>query len=402
MKVASERQAHCPKWPPPGSITAVKRLGPVLFAVLVAGLVGSACDLTPPAASVNGSTITTGALDTQLQALDSGQAGQCLLEAQTGGAIQTRGSGGSGTYDMGFADAILQNAVTNKLAAQLAASKGLTITPADLSTATTDFSALLGGEIGAATQQSQQSGAPSYCVSSQGQALTASQVLGAIPPSQRASLVRNNAVDNRLLSDGANIAAAQIKAFYQSHPAQFTTTCVSLILASTQADATTYLAEINAGAPFASVAKAHSLDTSSAAAGGALGCSFALSTVEQALGVTTITPGKPFGPIRSGSNGGYAIYEATSEALLPLSRASADIHQELLQSRSNGNRVSSEIVAYAHRSKVSIDPQYGTWKVHVLIPPKAPPASTLLASAFGTPQRTSQPTTSTPTTSPGG
>ncbi len=360
----------------------MKRLLSLAAVVLVAGVAATGCNVTPRAAGVNGSTISTAALNHQLQALDSTQAGQCLLEAQTGQTIQTTGTGGIGTYDMGFADAILQNEVSNTLAAQLASSKGLTITTADLATAQTDFEALLGGEIAQAAQAASQSQTASYCVSSAGQALTASAVLGAIPADLRQRYIRNNAVDQQLLADGAGITPAQILAYYQANQNLYTTACVSVIVTDTAAHANQYLAQIKAGTPFASVAKASSLDAQSAAAGGSLGCAFTVAQVEQALSITSV-PAGIIGPIQDPTTGAYELYQVTSQTVVPLTQAVGDITRRLQQSTVNGNRVSKEILAFARRSDVYVNPQYGTWKLHSIIPPVPPAASLLLAAASG-------------------
>jgi parvulin-like peptidyl-prolyl isomerase len=350
---------------------------------VIAGALATACTVTPRAASVNGSTISTSSLDTQLQVLDGTQAGQCLLEAETGQLIQTQGAGGSGTFDMGFADSILQNSVTNMLADQLATAKGLTVTTAALATATTDFHALLNGEINAAAQQALQTQAASYCVSSTGQALTASAVLAAVPADISAELVHNYAVDTELLADGANITNAQIVAYYRANQALFTTDCVSAIVASTQANAAALLNQIKAGASFASVAKANSLDAQSAAAGGSLGCTFTKSQVEQALSIPSYTVGSPIGPIQDSTTGAWELYMVSSQSVAPLSSAVPDIRRQLLQSPANGNRVAKEIVAFAHRSNIYVDPQYGTWTGHTLAPPPPPPVNLLQAAAGG-------------------
>jgi hypothetical protein len=354
----------------------------VVLVVLVAGALATACTVTPQAASVNGTTISTSSFNSQLAALDGSQAGQCLLEAETGQAVQTQGTGSGGTYDMAFADSILQNSVSNALAAQLAASKGLAITVTTLATATNNFTALLSGEISRAVQQ-QATGAPAYCQSSTGAALTAPTVLNALPASFRAQLIRNDAVAQQLLADGAHITNAQILAYYRANQPLFTNVCVSVIVASSQADATKYLGEINGGASFASVAKASSLDTTSAAAGGSLGCAYTASEVEQALNITQYTVGKPFGPIQDSTTGGYELYEIASQTVTPLSASVSVIRQELLQSTTNANRVSKEIVAFAGHSNVYVNPQYGSWNARAIVAPPAPPLSTLLAAASG-------------------
>ncbi len=158
------------------------------------------------------------------------------------------------------------------------------------------------------------------------------------------------------------------------------------IATDTQAHANQLVAQLKAGETFPSVAKANSLDTQTAANGGALGCNYTLSEVEQQLGVTSATPGTPLAPIQDPSSGQWLIYEVTSQTVVPLSQASTVAKKELLQSTANVKRVSNEIVRFARASDVSVDPQYGTWLGLRVVPPVSPPSQFLLgASADQTP-----------------
>ena len=363
----------------------MKRLLATVSLALVAGVLATACNALPTAATVNGTTVSVASLNTQLQAFDTTQAGQCLLEAETGQTVQTQGAGGAGTFNMAFADSILQNRIGDALAAQLAASKGLTVTASDLANAGNTFEATLDGEISATANQAAQSGTASYCVSAAGQALTGAQVVSGLPTAVRDQLIANNAVDQQLLADGAVITSGQMQAYYAANKALFTADCVSVIVTDTQAHAQEYLAQIKGGASFATVAKASSLDTQTAPSGGALGCSNTESQVEQALGLTSVAVGAPIGPLQDPSTGAWELFEVTSQTVEPLSAAAGVIHQELLQSTANGNRVAKEIVVFARRSTVSVDPRYGTWQGHVVVAPVAPPERFLLAAAVGHP-----------------
>ncbi len=73
----------------------------------------------------------------------------------------------------------------------------------------------------------------------------------------------------------------------------------------------------------------------------------------------------------------------TSQTLASLAQSEGVARQELLQSQSNVNRVSKEIVAFARRSDVSVDPQYGTWKDQAVVAPVGPPSQYLLAAVSG-------------------
>jgi hypothetical protein len=376
------------RWPRAGSIAAVKRLLTLSVIVLAAGLLTTACNVTPPAATINGATISVSALNDQLRSFNSTQVGHCLLTAETGqtSQFQTQGAGGPGTYDMAFTDSILENSVGNELAFQLAASKGLSVSASDLKTAQQNFVATLNGEISAAAQQASQSGTGSYCVAASGQPLTGDQVMAALPATIRNALIANYAVDEKLLADGVDISDAAISSYYAANQGLFTADCVSRIVTETQDHANQYVGQINAGAAFSDVAKAHSIDTQTASNGGALGCSFTQSQVEQALQVRSPAVGTPIGPIADTSGGAWEIYEITSQQVASLSDARSGVIQQLLQTAANGNRIATEIQTYARHSHVSIDPQYGTWKGQGVVAPVAPPAQYLLAAASGQPQ----------------
>ena len=146
----------------------------VVLAVVATGALASACDITPPAASANGTTISTGTLNSQLRALQTTAAGGCLLQLENAQLAETsgQGPGGSGTYSMTYANAILNNQVGDLLAEQYAASKGITISPADLVVARSDFASTLDGEISAAVQQASEEQTVSFCEDATGAAIS--------------------------------------------------------------------------------------------------------------------------------------------------------------------------------------------------------------------------------------
>ncbi|MGD0313627.1 MAG: peptidylprolyl isomerase [Acidimicrobiales bacterium] len=357
----------------------------VALVVVATGSLASACDITPPAASSNGTTISTASLNSQLHTLETTAAGGCLLQLENSQLADTsgQGDGGPGTYTMTFANAVLDNQVEDLLAEQFAASKGITITAADLNTATSDFVSTLQGEISSAVQQSESDGTISFCQDASGASITGTALLAGLPSDIRAAQIRNQAVDEKLLAHGANLSAAAVAAYYDANKSLFTQACVSVIATDTEAHADQLVAEINAGQSFAAVAKASSLDTQTAANGGALGCDYTVSQVEQALQVQSITPGQPIAPVQDSSTGQWVIYEVTSQTVEPLSAAASVARRELLQSTDNVNRVSREIVAFARTSDVSVDPQYGTWKRLAIVPPVAPPSQFLLSAVSG-------------------
>ena len=208
--------------------------------------------------------------------------------------------------------------------------------------------------------------------------------MDALPAQVAAAQVRNQAVDEKLLARGADLSSQAVAKYYNANQSLFTEACVSLIVTDTQAHADQLVAQINGGASFASVAKANSLDTQTQASGGALGCSYTLSQVEQNLQVQTVTVGQPLTPLQDSSTGQWLIYEVTSQQVEPLALATSVVRRELLQTTANVDRVSKEIVAFAGTVDVTVNPQYGTWKKLAVVPPVGPPERFLLAGVSGT------------------
>lgn len=359
----------------------------VALVVLCAGLAVSACDVTPPAASANGETISTATLNGQLRTLETTVAGGCLLQLENAALSPTsvQGTGGSGTYTMAFTNSVLDSQVGDLLADQYATSLGVTVSDADLTTARSDFEATLDGEISQQVQSAQSEGIASFCQDASGADITGKALLAGLPAGLADAQVHNQAVDEKLLARGADLSSAAVLRYYAANTAQFTTVCVSIIATDTQAHADQIVAQLDGGASFAAVAKSSSLDSQTAPAGGALGCDYTQAQVEQALQQQTVTPGQPIPPIQNSSTGQWLIYEVTSAQLEPLTAVASVVRRELLQSTANVNRVSKEIVAFARHSDVSVDPEYGTWQGLTIIPPVAPPSQYLLAAVSGTP-----------------
>ena len=293
------------------------------------------------------------------------------------------------TYTMAFVNAVLDDQVGDLLAEQYGASKGITVSSSDLTSAQTDLQSTLDGEISQSVEQAESEGTVSYCQDATGAPITGATLLSALPAGVRSAQVRSQAVDEKLLALGADLSAAAIFDYYAANTSQFTAACVSRIVTDTQAQANSIVTQLHAGASFAQLAKSNSIDTQTAANGGALGCDYTLAEVEQSLGVQSITAGKPLAPSQDTETGQWEIYEVTSESLEPLSASMSVVRRELLQTTSNVNRVSKEIVAFAHRSNVSIDPQYGTWKGVTIVPPVGPPSQFLLSAVSGSPTSSS-------------
>jgi hypothetical protein len=352
----------------------VKRIPSGLVAVVsvvALGALASACQVTPTAASVNGGTISVSSLNTQLAALSGSTAGQCLLELRGGQA--TGVEPGGATYPTGFAGSVLSSQVGNLVAAQFAAAHGVHLTSAEVSTARSNYTSALDGRITALVQEATAASALSGCQKSDGSAITGAQLLAALPASVRNAEITNQAVDNALLARGADLSAAAVLAFYTANQPLFTIDCVSDIATATQAEADAVIAKLQAGQSFASVATSSSVDAQTAARGGDLGCNFTESRVLSALQLPSVTVGEPVTPIQT-SGGTWVIYEVTSQQVVPVAEAAPVVRDDLLHTTANTQRVTAELLAFAHRSSIEVNPQYGTWTGLTITPPPTPPA----------------------------
>ena len=150
--------------------------------------------------------------------------------------------------------------------------------------------------------------------------------------------------------------------YYAANKSSFTTDCVSRIVTSSQSAAQQIVGELNAGASFATLAKSISIDTQTASNGGSLGCTFTEATVDLDSQQQNISGGQSVGNRYRETE--RWIGSSTKWRVRPWSRSPQLCRlseRELLQSTSNVNRVTAEIIAFAHRSDVSVDPEYGTW-----------------------------------------
>lgn len=359
--------------------------------VIAVGALVSACNVTAPAATANGATISSGTLNSQLHALQTTVDGECLLQLQNADLTpaEAQGAGGPGTYTMAFVNAVLDDQVGDLLAEQYAATRGITVSSSDLSSAKSDLASTLDGEISQSVEQAEQEGRLSDCQDASGAAITGAALLSGLPAPLSDAQIRSQAFDDKLLADGADLSAAAQFEYYTANVSQFTAVCVSRIVTASDTDATSIVTQLNAGASFSQLATSKSIDTQTAADGGALGCDFTLAEVEQSLSLPSVAVGKPTAPMQDTSTGQWEIYEVTSESVEPLSAAASVVRRELLQTTANVNRVSKEIVAFARRSNVSVDPEYGTWKALTIVPPVGPPSQFLLSAVSGYPSTTS-------------
>ncbi|MGD0882955.1 MAG: peptidylprolyl isomerase [Acidimicrobiales bacterium] len=346
-----------------------------VVSIVAMGAVASACNVTPNAASVNGDTVSVSTLNTEMNDLQNSPAGECVL------ALEDVQSGvGSGVYSMTFAGYVLSTLVSYKVSAQYAAVNDIHLSRSDLAEAQNVFTASLSGEISSTVQQASASGGISHCQEADGSAFTGPELLAAMPAALRNSELGNQAVDDELLTRGADLSNAAVLSYYAANQSQFTFDCVSVIATDTEAQANTIVAKLQAGASFSQLATADSVDAQTASSGGQVGCDIPESQVLQSLQLTSVTVGQPVTPIQT-SQGNWVIYEITSRTVQPVTSSATVIRQELLHTTANVQRVSDQLVAFAHHSSITVNPQYGTWTgIKISAPPS--PATRFLQPSY--------------------
>ncbi len=298
---------------------------PLLLLALVA-LVGAGCNVSPYAAVVNGTTISRSSLDTDLAAV---RGDRLLLQAyQSNAKVNVLGTGES-TFDSGFVAAVLERRIEAELVHQAVVSKGIHVTHQELVLATPDAVASAGGQ----------------------------RSFDALPPSYRNELIREEADAVALASRlvGANISQAAIAAYYQAHLAQFTSTCISVLVSPSQAAAAALRAKIVAGAPFASVAQASSIDPTTAARGGDAGCVQAGQLTPAFQFIATLPTGQVSPPVQT--QPGLILVEVTSRPQQPLAQATPTVVRALLGNAQTA--LTSYYQSALGQDHVVVDPRYG-------------------------------------------
>ena len=334
--------------------TVTKRLAPAaaLAAVALAASLLSGCNASasPYAARVGSATISRGTLDAMLSGIQASRGYRCLF---TGGTKLT--GVGTDTWSATYARFVLTNLIQAEIAEQAAAARHLS-EPAWLE--------------GAATVQLQQSIAQGLTQAPS--CGTAQAVWAGLDAAYKANLVRYQVAEDVLAgsAEKASLSPAGLAKFAAAHPSLSEQVCLSVIEVRSKAEAASLRTAI-AGrkASFASEAKKHSIDSTSAGAGGAIGCLTTsqlvspLGPVVGALSPGTVSSPEPF-------RNTYLLLLVTSSSRLSDTALVSAIFVAAHQQYAN-------IVAEAAKTyQIVVDPQYGTWspKSGQVAAPKAPAA----------------------------
>jgi hypothetical protein len=372
--------------------TAVKRL--LLVAVLGALVVGATgCDLSPPAASVNGATISQTALNAELSSVINHANAQCATQLASG---LTTSPAGVATQDDGttsnsvtpsFADNILQSLVLQKLEEQNLAGHGVTVTSADVTAATADYEGQLQAQL---SQAQQASTTPDGCTLSASKSVSGQLPKGFLQ-AQATSLADQEQFE--VVTGHVNLSPAALEAYYEAHLTQVTQSCLDVVLSDTQAKAQSVRDAIAAGTSFTTASTSANVDQQASPTGGQLPCEYP-SVVTQQFGSTlgptinALSTGQLTEPVALATQSStgtavtyYAVVEMRQHQLVPFSTLRSSIREAILEAHSTV--VKTALDHLLARARISVDPRYGQWsaKHGVTVPTPPPPAFVLNANA---------------------
>jgi hypothetical protein len=370
----------------------VKRL---LFVLAVGALVvgASGCDLSPPAATVNGASISQSTLNDELSRVIDNANTQCATQLQSG---LTTSPVGVGTADDGttpnavatnFADTILQTLVLRQLEEQTLAERGVKVTPADVTAAIADYESQLQGQL---SQAQSANTAPAGCALSTSKSVS-SQLPRDFLQSQGTSLADQEMVE--VVVGHVSLSQAALQAYYHAHLAEVTLSCLNVVVSDTLAGAQRLHDEIAAGASFTAASNTADVDKQESPSGGQLPCEYP-SQVTGQFGATdgptvnALATGQLAAPAplsQQSSSGAavtyYVVVQMRQHQLVPFATLRNSIREAILEAHSSV--VESTLAGLVSRAHVSVDPRYGQWSLKhgVTVPTPPPPAFVLNADA---------------------
>ena len=311
-------------------------LGVVLVAAVVGVVFLVRSSDGPTAFTANGASVSQATIDDELRNLDENKELNKLLAQSSGASASTS----PGSLSSEFASSWVSLRINQVIAAQTVKNQGITITSEDIAVA--------------------QELALQIFDNSQ-------KVVAAFPQDFQEELVSNlvpvAALIRVIKESPSPTLVSEAKA--QCPSGRY----VSHILVGTEEEAATLLAQINAGADFATLAQQYSTD-GSAVNGGELGCVDGTQFVE------------PFATVAATQGAGIVSNPVQTEFGFHLIKVTDNSDAALTQ------LILERVLSGSLGTKVSLDPRYGTFdpRTGTVIPPKAlisAPSSSVPLPAIG-------------------
>lgn len=303
-----------------------------IVGLLAIGAALSSCGTSSVAASVNGQTISSSQLVSEVNDITANQAFVKQLESSQ----QVYGTGiNNSTYSMTFVDEVLNRRISMDIIEQEAHRLGIKLTSQDIALGRVDAEQTFGG----------------------------ASVFSQFSKEYQAQLIKDSAyldvVEARLVN--ADISLSALRSYYSAHAAQFDNICSSQILVSTQAQANSIYQQLQGGANFAALAKAKSGDPNTAPNGGAVGCgtyaNYVSALGSQYANVVKNLAAKAIAPPTHLPTG-WAIIQVTSRSTLPFDQLTPQIRAAILGTKGQ-NAITSLLSKEATSSSIKVNSRYG-------------------------------------------
>ncbi|MDQ1431826.1 MAG: foldase protein PrsA, partial [Actinomycetota bacterium] len=323
----------------------MKRLAALAFCTVAFGV---ACSRTTsaPAATVNGTAVSTHDLVEELNAIQANQDFIDSLQTGAAGASGTPSGGGitvvgstPGSFDAAFVAQVLLRQIDYSMIHSEVVKRHVVIDDACRVQARNDALLNLG-------QQNADAG---------------EQLLKKFPQRYQDVLIQRNAdviaLEGALSGQqcGKGVDAA---GYYDTHPDDFTKLCLSVIAVTDQATADAVVAQARGGADFATLARQVSTDTETKDLGGDIGCRLPSAfnpTVSSLLQAGKT--GEVLDPIPG--QGGISVVKITDRQLAPLDEVRTQAEE--LATANAGQSFGTWLRQARADAKVTIDSRYGTF-----------------------------------------
>jgi hypothetical protein len=340
------------------------------------------------AATVNGTTISQDALNSDITAIAGSADYQCYLNSEeylssngsqqglppVTGAGQGQSPGQTPTANSAFVGTYLDTVIGHQIVLQLAGRRDVTVTSADLTSARASLTAQISSVMSEIAQTAQGANQRFSCGATTAP-LTGAEVLNSLPASFVDQQVQFVATASALQEDLSGVGSSQsaLQAYYQRHRSEFDTVCFNAAEFTSQSSAAAAQAAVNSGTPFSTA-------VSSSAQSGTFPCS-PLVAIAGDLGtdvptLQAVALNKASAPISV--NGNYVVLQLTKRGPTPYASVKADVSQEVQELGSQ--KAQAAITAAERRSSVTVDPRYGEWQpvTAQILTPFVPPPSNVL------------------------
>ena len=356
----------------------------VVLGALAAGLTG--CDVSPPAATVDGATISQSTLNAYLAGVASDAPAQCAAQIQAGQTASPLGVGteGDGTtpnaVTPSFAASELNALILDQVERQALARRGVRVTAAEVADAVSDYESQLTTQL---QQEQSANDEPSDC------ALSVSEPLSRQLP--HAFAQRQGAVlaDQEMFEAAVghlSLGTTALQSYYRAHLAEVTQECLDVIVTTSQANAQAVRAQIAAGASFATAVRSPQADSAASPSDGQLACAYpaqisgqlgaSLGATVDALSSGALSPPlewQPTNPSTGQASTFYLVVQMRQHVIVPFATLRSAIRQSILQA--HATVVSTALRRLTGQAQISVDPRYGRWSDRgVTVPPVPAPA----------------------------